>query len=91
MPHARFAHTFLAATHAQLGDLDRARAEVAEVLRIEPRFTLEGMSKVVLASDPAPTRSIIGRVCSRRGCRIGRERWAPALRRGVAAISLKLR
>jgi adenylate cyclase len=46
MPNARFAHTFLAATCAQLGELDRARAEVAEVLRIEPKFTLEGMSRV---------------------------------------------
>ncbi len=42
MPNARFAHAFLAATHVQLGDLDRARAEVAEVLCIEPRFTLGG-------------------------------------------------
>ena len=48
MPNARFAHAFLAATYAQLGELDRARAEVAEVLRIEPKFTLEGMSKIVL-------------------------------------------
>jgi adenylate cyclase len=46
MPNARFAHAFLAATYAQLGELDRARAEVAEVLRIEPKFTLEGMSRV---------------------------------------------
>lgn len=48
MPDARFAHVFLAATYAQLGDMERARAEVAEVLRIEPRYSLEGMNKVGL-------------------------------------------
>jgi adenylate cyclase len=46
MPLARFGRVFLAATCAQLGELDRARAEVAEVLRLEPRFTLEGMCRL---------------------------------------------
>jgi adenylate cyclase len=49
MPRARFARVFLAATSAQLGEMDRARAEVAEVLRTEPKFTLEGMCKLVLS------------------------------------------
>ena len=47
MPLARFGRVFLAATCAQLGELDRARAEVAEVLRLEPRFTLDGMCRLV--------------------------------------------
>jgi adenylate cyclase len=32
----------LAATYAQLGKLEEARAEAAEVLRIEPTYTIEG-------------------------------------------------
>jgi adenylate cyclase len=47
MPMARFVHVFLAATCAQLGELDRARSEVIEVLKSEPRFTIEGMCKLV--------------------------------------------
>jgi adenylate cyclase len=36
------AHARLAATHAQLGNVDKARAEAAEVLRIDPTWTIEG-------------------------------------------------
>jgi len=32
---------FLAATYAKLGQLDKAREEVAEALRIDPRFTID--------------------------------------------------
>ena len=35
----------LAATLAQLGQLDEARAEAAEVLRIHPKFTIDGMQR----------------------------------------------
>jgi adenylate cyclase len=41
-PNFRAAHVFLAATHAQLGNIEQAGAEAAEVLRIEPRYTIEG-------------------------------------------------
>jgi adenylate cyclase len=41
-PNFRAAHVFLAATHAQLGNIEQARAEAAEVLRIEPNYTIEG-------------------------------------------------
>jgi len=41
-PNSRVAHVFLAATHAQLGNIEQARAEAAEVLRIEPKYTIEG-------------------------------------------------
>jgi adenylate cyclase len=41
-PNLRAGHSFLAATYAQLGDIERARAEAAEVLRIDPRWTIEG-------------------------------------------------
>jgi len=44
-PDFRGGHLLLAATYAQLGNIEQARAEAAEVLRIEPRWTIEGTSK----------------------------------------------
>jgi len=41
-PNLRSSHTWLAAIYAQLGKLEEARAEAAEVLRIEPKWTIEG-------------------------------------------------
>ena len=41
-PNFRGGHACLAATYAQLGKLEEARAEAAEVLRIEPNWTIEG-------------------------------------------------
>jgi len=41
-PNFRAPHVLLAATHAQLGNIEQARAEAAEVLRIEPKYTIEG-------------------------------------------------
>jgi adenylate cyclase len=42
MPNSRAGHCLLAATYAQLGNIEKARAEAAEVLRIEPQYTIEG-------------------------------------------------
>ena len=39
----------LAATYAQLGRLDEARAEAAATLRIEPKYTIEGTFRRVSA------------------------------------------
>src|SRR5262245_6512382 len=41
-PDFRSGHVWLAATYAQLGKPEEARAEAAEVLRIEPNWTIEG-------------------------------------------------
>jgi adenylate cyclase len=41
-PNLRSGHTWLAATFAQLGNIEQARAEAAEVLRIESTYTIEG-------------------------------------------------
>jgi adenylate cyclase len=41
-PNFRASHVWLAATYAQLGKAEEARTEVAEVLRIEPTWTIEG-------------------------------------------------
>jgi adenylate cyclase len=44
-PDVREGHVWLAANLAQLGRLDEARAEAAEVLRIDPKFTIDGTSR----------------------------------------------
>jgi adenylate cyclase len=41
-PNLRAGHCFLAATYARLGGIEKARAEAAEVLRIDPKWTIEG-------------------------------------------------
>jgi adenylate cyclase len=38
-------HVWLAANLAQLGQLDEAQAEAAEVLRLDPKFTIDGTQK----------------------------------------------
>jgi len=40
-PNLRSVHVWLAAIYAQLGKLEEARTEAAEVLRIEPQYTIE--------------------------------------------------
>jgi adenylate cyclase len=42
MPRYRSAHTRLAATYAQLGVREEARAEIAEVHRMDPKHTIDG-------------------------------------------------
>src|SRR5262249_26665502 len=44
-PGGRDAHAWLAANLAQLGRLDEAHAEAAEVLRIDPKFTIDGTQR----------------------------------------------
>jgi adenylate cyclase len=46
-PNLRFGHTWLAATYAQLGRLEEARAEAAEVLRLQPNYTIAGMTRPI--------------------------------------------
>jgi adenylate cyclase len=38
-------HNWLAANLAQLGQLDEARAEAAEVLRLDPKYTIDGTER----------------------------------------------
>jgi adenylate cyclase len=44
-PNYRHAHTWLAATFAQLGRREEAAAAAAEVLRIEPSYTIRGTQR----------------------------------------------
>jgi len=48
-PNGRSGHVWLAETHAQLGQLEEARAETAEVLRLQPKFTIAGSTRPVMA------------------------------------------
>ena len=41
-PNSCIGHCLLAATYAQLGSIEKAGAEAAEVLRIDPKWTIEG-------------------------------------------------
>ncbi len=44
-PDSLYAHIRLAATYGMLGDEAKGRAEVAEVLRLNPKFSLEHVAK----------------------------------------------
>jgi adenylate cyclase len=46
-PDHQYGHAYLAATYAQLGRLEDARAEAAEILRINPKYTISGTQKRV--------------------------------------------
>jgi adenylate cyclase len=51
-PNVSQGHVWLAANLAQLGRLDEARAEAAEVLRIDPKYTIDGTQRRVALHKP---------------------------------------
>ena len=54
-PYAGPAHGALAASYAQLGRIDEARAALAEVLRVEPDLTLGKLrDRFSPTTDPDP-------------------------------------
>ncbi len=46
-PDSIFAHLFLAATYSMMGREKEARAEAAEVLRVNPKFSLDYWARAV--------------------------------------------
>jgi adenylate cyclase len=48
-PNYRAVRVWLAATYARLGQMEAARAEAAEVLRINPEFTIDGSARITIA------------------------------------------
>ena len=54
-PNAQWPHVMLAHACAQSGQLDEARAEAAEVLRINPGFTIQSYKRIVVFKDPKDT------------------------------------
>jgi len=51
-PNLQLAHLHLAAAYAQSGRLEEAKAEAAQVLRINPGFTIERHKRVWVHKDP---------------------------------------
>src|SRR5262245_42846 len=47
-PNVRGTHRMLAATYAQMGQFEEARAAVAEVMRSEPNYTIGGTSRALV-------------------------------------------
>ena len=45
-PNHQYGHAFLAATYAQLGRVEDARAEAADVLRVNPKYTIGTQKQV---------------------------------------------
>ena len=58
-PTDLFAHIGLAATYVLLGREEEGRAEAAEVLRIDPKFSLEYFEKTLPIKNKADTKSFI--------------------------------
>jgi adenylate cyclase len=52
LPDLQTPHVWLASTYGQLGQFDEARAEAAEVLRINPEFTIEQWKRAMPYKDP---------------------------------------
>jgi adenylate cyclase len=61
-PNHLWTHIVLAITYISLGREEEARAEVAEILRISPKFSLEHAAKgaMVVFKNPAVAERIIG-------------------------------
>jgi adenylate cyclase len=55
-PNPRAGHMWLAATYAQLGQLEEARTAAAEVLRIQPDYTISGTTMRILGFESADDR-----------------------------------
>jgi adenylate cyclase len=52
LPNMQLPRTWLASAYAQLGQIEEARAEAAEVLRINPSFTIESYKRLLVYRDP---------------------------------------
>jgi adenylate cyclase len=52
LPNMQGPHVMLACAYAQSGQLEEARKEAAEVLRINPRFTIESVKRRANWKDP---------------------------------------
>ncbi len=48
-----FAHLYLAEAYAGLGQIDKAKAQAKEVVKIKPNFSLEGEKLLAAYKDPA--------------------------------------
>jgi adenylate cyclase len=60
-PNIRSGHVFLAATYAQMGQLEQALVEVAEVMRLDPNYTIGGVARPTVNRRPTLTPRSLGR------------------------------
>ncbi len=58
-PDQILAHIGLAATYMMMGREKEARAEAAEVLRINPKFSLDSWAKTLLFKDQSETDKVV--------------------------------
>jgi tetratricopeptide (TPR) repeat protein len=49
----------LTATYAQMGRMEDARAQAAELMKIDPRFSLERWARTLRYRDPADTERVL--------------------------------
>jgi adenylate cyclase len=59
LPNLQWPHHWLASAYAQLGQLEEARREAAEVLRVNPRFTIEKFKRLVVFKNPNDAEHLI--------------------------------
>jgi adenylate cyclase len=59
-PNLQWPHLWLASACAQSGQLEEAKAEAAEVLRINPGFTIESWKRLAVYKDPKDAEHILG-------------------------------
>jgi hypothetical protein len=52
LPNQQWPHVWLAGAYAQSGQLEEAKAAAAEVLRINPGFTIESYKRLAVHKDP---------------------------------------
>ncbi len=52
LPNLQWPHVMLACAYAQSGQLEEARGEAAQVLRINPVFTIESSKRILVYKDP---------------------------------------
>jgi adenylate cyclase len=55
LPNLQMSHLWLATAYAQSEQLEEARVEAAEVLRINPAFTIESLKPFFVYKDPKDT------------------------------------
>jgi len=58
-PITQWPHVTLACAYAQSGQLEEARAAAAEVLRINPGFTIESSKRILVYKDPKDLKHFI--------------------------------
>jgi adenylate cyclase len=58
-PNLRAAHTWLAATYARLNQPEEARAAVAEVLRLQPNYTISGTTRRIAVFKHAKDEKLL--------------------------------